>query len=63
MSTEATERLPLLGLSLQELRDVVTSLGMPAYTGGQVAKWLYERRVRSMAAWHLPTVSTPLTAQ
>ncbi len=48
MSTEATERLPLLGLSLQELRDVVTSLGMPAYTGGQVAKWLYERRVRSI---------------
>lgn len=38
----------LLGLTLDELKDVAKSLGMPAFTGGQIAKWLYERRVSSI---------------
>lgn len=37
----------LLGLTLDELKDVAKSLGMPAFTGSQIAKWLYERHVRS----------------
>lgn len=48
MSIEEPHRQPLLGMSVSELRDVVTSLGMPAYTGGQIAKWVYEKRVRSI---------------
>ena len=36
---------PLLGLSLYELREVAKSLGMPAFTGGQIAKWLYTQHV------------------
>lgn len=39
---------PLLGLSLQELKDVARSLGMPAFTGGQIAKWLYTAKVSSI---------------
>lgn len=39
---------PLLGMSLAELKDVAKQLGMPAFTGGQMAKWLYVRHVRSV---------------
>lgn len=38
----------LLGLTLDELKNVAKSLGMPAFTGSQIAKWLYERHVRSI---------------
>ena len=39
---------PLLGLSLTELKEVARGLGMPAFTGGQMAKWLYTQHVRSI---------------
>ena len=42
------EKKPLLGMTLDELREAVKGLGMPAFTGGQIAKWLYEKRVRSI---------------
>ena len=38
----------LLGLTTAELKEVVRSLGMPAFTGGQIAKWLYVKHVRSI---------------
>lgn len=39
---------PLMGMSLYELKEVAKSLGMPAFTGGQMAKWLYEQHVKSI---------------
>ena len=39
---------PLLGLSLYELKEVAKSLGMPAFTGGQMAKWLYAQHVETI---------------
>ena len=41
----AEEKKPLLGMSLYELKEAVKQLGMPAFTGGQVAKWLYTQHV------------------
>lgn len=38
----------LLGNTLDELKDIAKSLGMPAFTGGQIAKWIYEKRVSSI---------------
>ena len=38
----------LLGLTTAELKEVVRSLGMPAFTGGQIAQWLYVIHVRSI---------------
>ena len=38
----------LLGLTLDELKDVARSIGMPAFPGGQMAKWLYEQHVKSI---------------
>lgn len=38
----------LLGLTTAELKEVVRSLGMPAFTGGQIAQWLYVKHVRSI---------------
>ena len=39
---------PLLGMSLAELKDAAKSLGMPAFTGGQIAKWLYIKHAGSI---------------
>lgn len=38
----------LLGNTLDELKEIAKSLGMPAFTGGQIAKWIYEKRVTSI---------------
>jgi len=38
----------LLGLSLAELKDVALECGLPAYAGGQIAHWLYQKKVRSI---------------
>ena len=42
------EKKPLLGMTTSELRAVASELGLPAFTGGQIAKWLYEKQVRSI---------------
>ncbi len=38
----------LLGLTLDELKNCVTELGMPAFTAKQIADWLYVKRVKSI---------------
>ena len=38
----------LLGMSLDELKTVVKELGMPQFTAGQIAKWLYQQHVSSI---------------
>lgn len=38
----------LLGMSLDELKAAVKALGMPQFTAGQIAKWLYQQHVRSI---------------
>jgi len=42
------EKKYLLGLTLAELKQVAKDFGMPAFTGGQMAKWLYEQHVKSI---------------
>ena len=41
-------RKPLLGMTASELREIAVTLGLPAFTGGQMAKWLYEKHVDSI---------------
>ena len=43
-----TSKKRLLGLTTAELKQVAQQLGMPAFTGGQIAKWLYEKGVMSI---------------
>ena len=43
-----SELKPLLGMTLAEVKAAVVELGMPTFTGGQIAKWLYERHVKSI---------------
>ena len=38
----------LLGMSLDELKSAVKELGMPQFTAGQIAKWLYHQHVSSI---------------
>src|SRR5262245_56977517 len=40
----------LFGLGRDELQSLVSSLGEPAYRAGQIYKWLYARRARTIAA-------------
>lgn len=43
-----SQQKTLLGMTLDELRQVCKELGMPAFTGGQMAKWLYVHRVKEI---------------
>ena len=38
----------LLGLTPAELKAIVGSLGMPAFTARQIAQWLYEKHVTTI---------------
>lgn len=42
------EKKPLIGMTLEALRSLVTELKMPGFTAGQIAKWLYDKRVESI---------------
>ena len=42
------EKKSLLGMSDEELRQTVKELGMPAFTGGQIAKWMYGNPEKSI---------------
>lgn len=39
------DKTPLLGMSLEKIKSVCQSLGMPSYAAKQVAGWIYVRRV------------------
>ena len=39
---------PLIGLTLEGLKNVARQCGMPSFAAGQMARWLYEKRVTSI---------------
>lgn len=41
-------KLPLLGKTLNELKTIAVELGMPAFTGKQLADWIYKKRITSI---------------
>lgn len=44
----AENKTPFVAMTLDELKNAAKELGMPAFTGAQVAKWLYEKGVRDI---------------
>lgn len=42
------EKEKLLGKNLEELRAVAADVGLPAYTAGQLAQWLYQKKVKDI---------------
>ena len=44
MSNEKTLQ-PMAGMTLEEMQDAVTSLGMPRFVAKQLAQWIYQKRV------------------
>lgn len=46
----AAMKEPLLGKNLAELQELVLSLGLPKFTAGQIAQWMYRKKVRSIDA-------------
>ena len=41
-------KTPLLGMTLDELRKAATEVGLPAFTGSQLADWIYRHQADSM---------------
>ena len=41
-------KIVLMGMTTAELRSIVQELGMPAFTGGQIARWMYQQHVVSI---------------
>jgi 23S rRNA (adenine2503-C2)-methyltransferase len=41
------EKKPLLGKTLSELQELVKTMGLPSFTGNQIAYWLYKTPIRS----------------
>lgn len=42
------DKKPLIGYTEAELKAIAKDLGMPAFTGGQIARWLYVQHVREI---------------
>ena len=38
-------KMPMAGMTLEEMQDAVTSLGMPRFVAKQLAQWIYQKRV------------------
>ena len=45
-----SEKKVLIGMTSSELKEAVRTLGMPAFTGGQIARWLYLQHVTDIDA-------------
>lgn len=41
---------PLIGLTLEQLREVAAECGLPRFAAGQMARWLYQKRVTEIDA-------------
>lgn len=42
------DKEPLLGKTLEELREMATTMGMPAFTAKQMAGWIYTKQIESI---------------
>ena len=38
-------KIPLIGKSINDLKTIVSELGMPSFTAKQISEWLYQKRV------------------
>ena len=43
------EKRQLLGMTLDELKEVAAQVGLPGYAAKQMADWLYKKKVTSIA--------------
>ena len=41
------EKTILLGMTPEEIQEVVNGLGLPKFTGKQLVDWIYSKRVAS----------------
>ena len=48
MSEQKNEMTALLGQSLEDIKEICSSLGMPKFTAVQITDWLYKKRVSSI---------------
>jgi len=50
LKKKMAEKRALLGMTLQEMEQTVTSLGMPRFTAKQLAQWVYQKNADSIEA-------------
>lgn len=46
--SQTCNKKPLIGLDLTQLRHIAAELGLPGYTAGQMAQWLYQKRATNI---------------
>lgn len=46
---QVISKKPLLGMTLAELKEVAAEAGLPSYAAGQMADWLYKKKVSTLA--------------
>lgn len=44
----ASEKKPLIGLTLNQLKDIAAENGLPKFTGTQICEWIYHKRAKSI---------------
>ena len=42
------DKIPLLGMTLPELKEVARQTGMPSFAARQMADWLYKKKVSTI---------------
>ncbi|MDE6176686.1 MAG: 23S rRNA (adenine(2503)-C(2))-methyltransferase RlmN, partial [Paramuribaculum sp.] len=47
---EESKKTPLAGMTLADLKQVALECGLRSFAAGQIARWLYEKRVDSIDA-------------
>ncbi|MDE6489838.1 MAG: 23S rRNA (adenine(2503)-C(2))-methyltransferase RlmN [Muribaculaceae bacterium] len=48
MDSKTVTAIPLIGMTLQQLREVAAANSLPQFAAKQMAQWLYEKRVTSI---------------
>lgn len=44
-----SEKKALLGMTLDELKQVAAAAGLPGYAAKQMADWLYKKRIQNLS--------------
>ncbi len=48
MGSDSTKLMPLIGMNLEQLREVAAACSLPQFAAKQIARWIYEKRATTI---------------
>ena len=48
MSSQPIQPIPLIGMNLEQLREVAAACSLPQFAAKQIARWIYEKRATTI---------------